>query len=266
MRTANERSGSVASRRGRVAFLTCPVGCLCLALVGVAAAQPPPPDEDAPRRMRRERPPRMEIDPLAPEAIEPPMMPRRGGDGPPFRRPMSDEERTEMLDFIREQFPLIAEELDAAQADYPQRYERRLARLMPEMRRLKEMMETDPERAELLIQERRLDMRARMTAQRYAAATDANRERIRRELRGQLDQLFNVRIQRREADIRSLEVRIANLKAKLDESKAQRSEQIEKQLEDYLSFEEPRAFKAESGADEPPMPRERPARRRTKPE
>jgi hypothetical protein len=178
---------------------------------------------------------------------------------------LSDEEKEAIESFIEENFPLLHEELERVRSDGGVRYDRRMQRIAPEMRRMMELMVAQPERARLFIQERATDMRFRRAAFGYRQAEDDER---RAALRAQLnelgEQLFDIRIQRREMEIRDLEQRIAELRSRIDEARANRDQIVADELERALSAKAPQPPDAEGGegfeGERGPRPPHRPQR------
>ncbi len=161
---------------------------------------------------------------------------RSPGMGTPFRPRLSETERVELLAFMREHFPVMADELEEVRESRPQQHERRLVRFAPEMRRLMELMDTDPQRGELMIQERKLEMRVRQLSRRHRVAKDERvREELERDVRGLVEELFSVRVRRRELEIRAMEYRMDELKSKLSEMIHRREKIIDRQISEHLS-------------------------------
>ena len=161
-----------------------------------------------------------------------------GPDGPWFE--LSQAQKRELLAFIEEQFPVMARELESLKEQRPEVFNRRLRRIAPDMHRLMDTMRTDPERAQLLIQERKLELRIRLATRRHHLSTDdEEKAALRVELRGLLGEMFDCRRQRRELEIHDLEGRIAELKAELASMKTRRERIIERQLQDHLDRPEP---------------------------
>ena len=171
---------------------------------------------------------------------------RRWPDEPPPSRwipPLDDdrpwlalprEERSELLAFMREHFPAVAEELEYLKEDRPELFERRLRRMAPEFRRLMDIMRSDPQRGQLMIQERKLDLRIRLVVRQVHLVDDnSQKAELREQLRELLGEAFDCRLKRRELEVRSLEARIAELKAELSSLTVRRERIIERQLEDF---------------------------------
>ena len=155
------------------------------------------------------------------------------------RRPrwlhMDQEEREALVSFIREHFPDVAQELARLRDLDPERCERRLRRLRPDLRRLMEVMEINPERGRLLIEERRLEIRIRAYVKQYRKAKEKEvRLRIRHQLATAVTQRYNKRLERRALEIEDLEARIAALKAQLEEDAARRDDRIVAEIEAHL--------------------------------
>jgi hypothetical protein len=237
------------ARFGMVTLWIAPIVILTLCLTAVAAGQdqpaPPPPDEGV-------DPALLKPDPGGGPGLGPvPGGEGRGpmdeGQGPKFRgrhggRPpralwerMDEGERQRVLTFIKDRFPLMYDELEELRERSPERYDHRMGRMAPEMIRLMEMLEVDPERARLLIKERFLDMKIRwaVRAVRHAADDDAREEAI-EELRGLIAQAFDNRLERRKIEIRDLEARVQELRDRLEEAEQDRKQIIENEVEDIV--------------------------------
>ncbi len=244
-----------------------------------AADMPEPPDDPAVAR-RPDRPRRAPLRGRGLDADQPPPPGHPGAplppdgdalsDGPePPHRPfaprdlwarLTDEEKTAVEQFIEENFPLLHEELQRAKDEGVVRFERRMQRIAPEMRRLMELMQHQPDRARLIIRERATDMRFRRAAFGYRQAeSDERREALRQQLSELAQQAFDIRIQRREMEIRDLEQRIAELRARIDEARTNRDQLVAEELERALNAKAPLAPESEDG-DRPE--RGRPAPRR----
>ncbi|MEK6675737.1 MAG: hypothetical protein AABZ47_08790 [Planctomycetota bacterium] len=160
---------------------------------------------------------------------------------PPFE--MTEVERNQLREFIREHFPIISEELDRLRDRTPELYERRLRRIAPEMRRLFELVRSDPQRGLLMIQERKLDMQVRLIARRYhMARDDQERAELRFEVRKKAEQLFDLRRQRRELEIQELETRITDLRNRLKETALRREQVIDEDVREFLEQPPPGPF------------------------
>jgi hypothetical protein len=160
---------------------------------------------------------------------------RPGRDGPPFQR-LSDGERANVEAFINEHFPVLAVELDRVRQNNPRVFERRMARIAPEILRLMEVFQRDPQQGALLIRERRLDMELRLLGMRFRHANnDADRQRVRAQMGEAASELFDIRHERRAGEIRTLESRIRELKERHDQAARMREQTIEREVRDRLN-------------------------------
>jgi hypothetical protein len=180
--------------------------------------------------------------------------------GPWFE--LSPDERAELRQFVREHFPEIAEELEALREQSPERFERRLRRIAPDMLRLMDTMQIDPRRGILMVQERRLDMRIRQRVRQYRLTENVEtRTEIRGQVRLLLGEQFDLRRQRRELEIRQLENRLGELRQHLANSNAKRDQIIEDQLDEFLEMPHPLGPPMEGrlpvGQPDEPPPRDR---------
>jgi hypothetical protein len=148
---------------------------------------------------------------------------------------MTDAEREKVLAFMEEHFPKMYLEVERQKDRNPDRYDRRMQRVVPEMRHLMEMMETRPEHGVLIIKERRLDMEMRRLAGRYRSAEDEDkRAQLRRRMHELCTQAFDARQQRREIQIRELEARITELHERHAQADQVREKLIEQEVKERL--------------------------------
>lgn len=196
-------------------------------------ATPDDPDADA-----RFAPPRGMRPRFGPDRASGPD-PRSDGP-PPFHR-LSDEERGRVEAFIREHFPVMAAELDRVKGQNPRLYERRMARIAPEVHRLMEVFQRDPQQGALMIRERRLDMELRLLSMRFRHANnDTDRQRIRARMHEAASELFDVRHERRAGEIRTLESRILELRERHEQAARMRGQIIEREIRERLERPFPR--------------------------
>ena len=148
---------------------------------------------------------------------------------------MTEEERQEVERFVEERFPRMFVELQRIKERRPQRFERRMSRVAPEILHIMEMMELNPERGALLIQERQLDIEMRQVTSkcRFAKGEQKGR-RLRGRLRGLCERAFDCRHQRQMLEIRELEARLAELLNRLEESAAMREQLITQEVKERL--------------------------------
>lgn len=203
----------------------------------------PPPDD--PDRLDAGRPPHGPFDDHPRRPDRPGSRPLDRMGDPEGRGPMSlfarltPREKQEMETFLREHFPRLAEQAERTREVNPQRYLRLMTRLTPEMQGLMDLMANDPERGALMIEERRLDAEIRLVARR-ARSTDVNQNVPARERLAELvGRLFDVRHQRREMEIRELDARVLELKARHEEATRMRQKSIDRMIEERLEPPDP---------------------------
>lgn len=195
-----------------------------------AGEQKPPPARDGDVLAPRPAPP--------PYVQEPPPGPGRGrprGGGPPWAQrgpaePGLDSPR--LREFIRENFPLLHEEIERRRDLLGDRADRRFLRAIGEMRELMEINDISPERGRLLITERRAEMVLRKLGARYRLAeSDAMRNEIRQQMKEQSALIFDARQQRHALEIQDLRTRLTELQQRHAEA-AERREQLIDELVD----------------------------------
>ena len=168
---------------------------------------------------------------------------RGGGDGSRRRKPagrglwsrMSDDERAEFEVFMEEHFPKMYLEMEALRDRNPDGFDRRIGRIVYDIRQMMDLMETQPERGALMIQERQLKHQMRRQARRFhSAKKPKGREKAKDQFRELCAQSFDCRHQRREMEIRELEARIAELQLRHEEAATMRDELIDQEVEEHL--------------------------------
>ena len=158
-----------------------------------------------------------------------------GGFQSTWRR-LSDEEKAELFKFIEQNFPQLHEELQRLREDEPWLFHRRMKRLAPELLRIMDIMETDPERARLFIRERAVEMKLQRALELYhRTEAGTQRDTLRGRIRELVAESIDCRQTRHELEIRDMERRVEQLKRRLQRSADQREELIDQALERYLS-------------------------------
>lgn len=162
-------------------------------------------------------------------------------------RRLSDEERTELYEFVQENFPELHKELETLRQDQARQFQRRMARLAPKLLDLLDLMEIDPERGKLAIKEHKLEIQLRVLLLQYHKSQDeSERAELRALIRPAVEKKLECRQQRHEQEIRDLEARITHLRKRLEQAAANRDKLVERALERLLS-EPPPEKPAERG-------------------
>lgn len=177
--------------------------------------------------------------------------------GPEFERPagrpkpwsdLPEPERRQIERFMEEHFPRMYVELQRLKERDEIRYNRRMTRIAPQMRKIMETMRTDPQRGMLMIRERQLEFEIQQTIARFRSAKDdASKRQIREHLEGLVGKAFDCRNERRQMEVRELEARLSELQTRLSESEKMRPALIRQRVADMLEKPAP---KPETEADD----------------
>lgn len=160
--------------------------------------------------------------------------PAREGTG--YWNRMSEAEKEEVQTFMEEHFPQMYLEMQRLRERSPERFNRRIRRVVHDVQEMMDLMEIQPERAALMIQERQLMFQMRRAARRYhRAEKTTGQEKVKVQFRELCAQAFDCRHQRREMEIRELEARVAELKLRHTEAAKIRDKLIDQEVEDHLS-------------------------------
>lgn len=177
------------------------------------------------------RRPTRNVDSIAPPPPPPGEMfgPRHG-----MMAPVTEDEERSALAFLRSVDPEGAARLEALKESAPRWYSISLRRTLMAQMRLDEMAQRDSSLYNRHCEIFRLDARAESLAMQYREAqTDADRTRIRRELVGVLDRLFDLREEDKRYEIERLERRLERLHSVVDE-RAERKDEIVNRRADEL--------------------------------
>lgn len=186
----------------------------------------------------------------------------RGRQGPTDDREFnpSSEDIDRLLEFAREHFPEVHNQLVQTRRDDPKAFRQELNRLGPHMMNLIRLSRDNPKEAEQLIRVQKREIQIIETRQRYRAArSEDQRSTIRSELRRLIEEKFDARQQRLKSEIDNLRLRLEEQTRRYTEQ-AQRRQQI---IEDELgrSPEPPRSSPRGPRPPGKPAPASRPAAR-----
>ncbi len=176
-----------------------------------------------------------------------PGMRGQGERGDEFRPPpalwgrLSEQERQDVRSFVEENFPRMYVELERLKRNNPQRYQKRMQRVAAGVGELMEVMAISPERGELMLQERRLDMEIRYLSTRYKSVKNKEkREKIRKQMRELCANSFDCRHKRRAIQIREFEAKLGGLKQRHKEAQKMREQLITEEVKNRLENPGPR--------------------------
>ncbi len=167
----------------------------------------------------------------------------RGPQGPPDEAggSIKPEEVDEFLQFTREHFPEVHEQLLRARQHDGREFRQMLRRLGPPMLHLMRLWRNDPEEAERIIQIQKVEMQIREQKHRYDEADNSERRAAARsELQQLLDRKFDLRQERLKAEISDLRRRLDEQTRRLSDQDARKRQIIEGELKRL--FEGPRGF------------------------
>ncbi|HQE26275.1 MAG TPA: hypothetical protein PL151_00830 [Phycisphaerae bacterium] len=169
---------------------------------------------------------------------------RRLGPGGPGRGPqggpddgsqLRPDEIDEFLDFARQHFPPLHDQLARARREDPRLFRQMLRQIGPPMTRLMRLWRDDPVEAERIIQIQQIEMRIREQHRKFQSLrSEAEKNAVRAEIRELLEKRFRLRLQRLENEVADLRRRLDEQTARLAEQNRNRDRLVEEELDRLL--------------------------------
>lgn len=185
---------------------------------------------------------------------------RGGRDRTPLDRPMTDEDRAAVREFLKVAQPRLFEMLQRFEREDPAEAQRKLAEAFPRVRPLIELRSTDPALFELRMKDLRLGREA-MEAARWLAdqegssgdISDADRAARQQPLREALAAQFDARTEIMRHDLEMQTRRHDEAKRELANRASGRDEAVDSMMTRLLSRERERLRRGDGRDDPPPM-------------
>jgi hypothetical protein len=153
--------------------------------------------------------------------------------------PMEKVNLDEVMAFLKEFHPELAEEVAKLKKDNPEMYEQILRQHAREMMELRELKKRDPKRYEQLIQQQKKERRIRELADKYRQSKDEKeKETIKAEMAALLGESFDIMEQGREEEIKRMEEEVNKLKEKMKRRKAEKEKIVGERLKEILGEKE----------------------------
>jgi len=157
------------------------------------------------------------------------------GREPAIFRDVTDEQVENILAFVRKYMPWRVESLQKMQESEPEQFRQLCRRLRFEVSQLLHLKDRDEAAFHKAIEERRIRMRAAELAQRVRETrSPQEREALVQELRGVINEMFELEMATQEAHIRGLEERIEQLRRELRDRAEHRREIVEQRLREAM--------------------------------
>ena len=192
----------------------------------------------------------------------------RGRDRGPMDRPMTDEDRAGVREFLKVAQPRLFEMLERLEKENPAEAQRKLAEAFPRVRPLMELRQTDPGLFELRMKDLRLGREA-MEAARWLAdhedsprdVSEADLAAKQKSLKAALGAQFDARTEIMRHELAMQTRRHEEAKNELERRAADRDQAVESIMARILERERERLRRGDGPDDLPPM--REPGRRRT---
>ena len=146
------------------------------------------------------------------------------------------EQRDEVVTFIRDTFPEKARQLEELRRRNPQEFQRRRQKLVEEVRRLMELKDQNPELYRAQVEEMRLRDDLNRMAREARREKEGSRERQEAEkrLKDAVQRSFDLRQQVKEAELEDMRTRLKDLEGSLERRAGRRAQMIEERVRKLL--------------------------------
>ena len=145
----------------------------------------------------------------------------------------------DVLTFIGKHMPYTRKTLDRLKRTDPEEYEERLEYLTEDIECYYEAREEQPRLAVMLLETMMLENRCReLVATLNRTRDPKEREILKKQLRGKLSQIFDLRMKEREEELRELEAEAAELKGLLEKRAKNRDRIIDRRFNELTEGED----------------------------
>ena len=160
---------------------------------------------------------------------------RGRGPGRMLWQKMSEEEKTELKAFILEHFPDLYQSVMGLEETEPLLFDRKMARIVPEMIRLKGMSEDDPGFFKIMKQLHKTEFSLRRLVREYRHSDDdIEKAKLVDQIKPLVEKRFDLKQQMMEREITRLEERVDQLRKRVSRIVENRDAEVKKDLDDIL--------------------------------
>ncbi len=146
---------------------------------------------------------------------------------------LTPEQASQVIESVREHFPLLADRLSESLKDNPDAV-RNLLREYPKLAELIRLKKSDPKMFDLRSQDLRLEKQSRELVQQYRQAQKTNdkpkADALKNDLKRVIGEHFTLRQNIRELELERLELKLSQLKAQLETRKNSRDALVQTRL------------------------------------
>lgn len=146
---------------------------------------------------------------------------------------LTPEQASQVIESVREHFPLLADRLSESLKDNPDAV-RNLLREYPKLAELIRLKKSDPKMFDLRSQDLRLEKQSRELVQQYRAAQKTGdkpkADAVKNDLQRVIGEHFTLRQNIRELELERLELKLSQLKAQLESRKNSRDALVQTRL------------------------------------
>ncbi|MFQ5769319.1 MAG: hypothetical protein ACE5HX_02200 [bacterium] len=156
-----------------------------------------------------------------------------------MKLPIPPDKEKEALEFLEENAPFRLNRIGKLKQFRPEQYHRILLEVMERQRMLAHLELEDPERAELIKKQIKLENKTEELGHDFRISEDeAEKANLEKELKRALSELFDLRELDKQREIERLEKQLQELKNMVKKRKGHREEIIQKRLDQMLGKED----------------------------
>lgn len=165
------------------------------------------------------------------------------GDGTDWSKPVTDEDVTAAMGWVKQHMPRLAPRLEDLQRSDPEAFKRVVQRMRPRIAEMQRLAAESPESAQTRIADwqagmRVVDASGKLRELKKASASEGDLNKARDEVRAALAEQFDAQLKLQESEIVRLKERTDRSQKRIEERRASRDQWLKERMEEIESGKE----------------------------
>jgi hypothetical protein len=148
------------------------------------------------------------------------------------KRKLNEEDVKKVKEFLKEFDPKLLDKLTNLEKENPRQFSAMANMALNEIRMLENLKKDNPEKYEVVLQTKKLESKTRTLNEEYRKTEDSKqKESIKKDLKSNLSQLFDLKMSLKEKEIKQMEEKIKKEREKLEKGKKDKDRLVEERLQ-----------------------------------